>query len=361
MFSTIATLPIIKGINAAFLSLVFCINLIFFDNDRLIKSITAAPIKEEVYIAERDLLMDIYAPSGNKPARSKMLVIHGATEFGKEDERLVRICELFARLGFKLYVPNVKELMQWNMATTGVDDIIFIYKKYLSGEDEIRKGMLSYSVGCAALFIAASDDEISSDVDYLISFGGYYDAKNVLLFMTTGLYKEEGRWKRYQQEKDINKIFLERNIYMIKEGERGIVHRIIEEGPKEDLMNKLSEETKSLISLMYNRNKDNFYKLYDKVAPSVKNVFENISPKNYLKKIKADCYIAHSVPDFVIPHTESALLVKDLGDNVKGYYRFRFFRHVERKFQEVSFRKIFSEYIPDSVKFYIFIYKLLML
>lgn len=360
MFSTIAALPIIKAINATFLSLIFCVNLIFFDDDRLIKSITPAPARKEVYIAERDLLMDIYTPKDKKP-RTKMLIIHGATEFGKEDTRLIRICDLLSRLGFKMYVPNVKELMQWDMGTTGVDDIVYIYKQYLSGEGKIKRGMLSYSVGCAAMFIAASDEEISSDIDYLISFGGYYDTKNILLFMTTGLYKEEGEWERYPYEKAISEIFLERNIHLVKEEERETVYNIIEEGPKEYLMDRLSEETKSLVGLIYNRDKDNFYRLYEKIAPSVKDVFENISPKNYLKKVKTDCYIAHSVPDFVIPHTESDLLAKDLGDSVKGFYKFRFFRHVERKFQDISFKKIFLVYIPDAIKFYIFIYKMLML
>ena len=360
MFSTIATLPIIKAINAAFLSLIFCVNLIFFDDDRLIKSIAPAPIKEEVYMAEKDLLMDIYTPQNKKP-RTKMLIIHGATEFGKEDLRLIRICDLLARLGLKLYVPNVKELMQWNMDTTGVDDIVYIYKEYLLNEDNLGEGMLSYSVGCAAMFIAASDDEINPGIDYLISFGGYYDTKNVLLFMTTGFYKEEGRWRRYPYRKIISETFLKRNIHMVKEDERETVYKIMEEGPEDVLMSGLSEETKSLVSLIYNRDRDNFYRLYDKIGPSVKDIFEDISPKNYLKKVNADCYIAHSVPDFVIPHTESDLLAKDLGNNVKGHYKFRFFRHVERKFEDISFKKIFYEYIPDAIKFYIFIYKMLML
>jgi len=112
---------------------------------------------------------------------------------------------------------------------------------------------------------------------------------------------------------------------------------------------------------MDNRDKDNFYLLYDKISPSAKDTFENISPKNYLNKIKADCYIAHSVPDFVVPHTESDLLARALGNKVKGYYKFRFFRHVERKFQDVSLKKIFLIYIPDAIKFYIFIYKMIML
>ena len=141
MFSAIATLPIIKGINAAFLSLIFCINLIFFEDDKLINSITTPPLREEIYIQEKDLLMDIYTPV-NKNPRSKMLIIHGATEFGKEDERLVRICDLLARLGLKLYVPSVRELVHWNMGTTGVEDVIYIYKKYLSKEGKIKTGML---------------------------------------------------------------------------------------------------------------------------------------------------------------------------------------------------------------------------
>ena len=192
-------------------------------------------------------------------------------------------------------------------------------------------------MGCAVLFIAASDDEISSDVDYLVSFGGYYDTKNVLLYMTTGFYKEKGEWKRYPHEKTISKIFLEKNTHMVKEDERAALYRIIEEGPKDELLKGLSGEAKNLVGLIYNRNKDAFFRLYDKIDPAAKKIFEDIAPKNYLKKIKADCYIAHSVPDF------------------------GFFSHVERKFRGFSLKKIFFEYIPDTIKFYIFIYRMLML
>lgn len=362
---------IIKYIEAAFLSLIFCINLIFFDNDELLKKITLPPQRRELYIAEKDLppstqrrwglLMDIYRPSPPKKARSKMLIIHGATEFGKDDPRLVRICELLTRLGFELYVPNVWELMEWQIGTSGVDDIVYLYEKFLQPEKRLSKGMLSYSTGCTALFLAASREEISSDIDYLISFGGYYDAKNMLLFMTTGFYNECGAWKQCPQEKELNRIFLIKNLNLVKVEERDIVSIIIDEGPKHELMDKLSEESRALVELLYNDDKDKFYQLYDKIDPSVKRLFEQASPRYYLDKIEADCFIAHSVPDFVIPHIESSLLAEALKDRVKGYYTFRFFQHVEREFRDLDLKRVFLVYIPDIIKFYKFIYRMLIL
>jgi len=351
---------IIKYIEAAFLSLIFCVNLIFFDDDALLKKVTSPPQKEEIYIAERDLLMDIYHPSSAKRVRSNMLIIHGATEFGKDDPRLVRICELFARLGFKLYVPNVRELIEWNMGSSGVDDIVYIYQRFLQPEEKLSRGMLSYSTGCLALFAAASREEISSDVDYLVSFGGYYDAKNMLLFMTTEFYNDAGIWKECPYEKEVDTIFLKKNIDLIEgEEEKEIVLMIIDEGPKKELIERLSDKNKVLVELLYNDDRNRFFQLYDKIDPSVKKLFQQSSPGHYLDKVKADCLIAHSMPDFVIPHTESRLLAKGLKDRVKGYYTFRFFSHVDRKFTKFDFKEMLLVYIPDMVKFYKFIYKLL--
>lgn len=362
---------IIKYVEAALLSLMFCINLIFFENNELLKKITQLPERRELYIQEenlspqpqrcRGLLMDIYRPSPPKRVRSKMLIIHGATEFGKDDIRLVRICELLARLGFELYVPNIRELMEWQIGTSGVDDIVYIYKKFLQPEKRLSKGLLSYSTGCAVLFLAASVEEISSDIDYLISFGGYYDTKNILLFMTTGFYNESGVWKKCPQEKMLNRIFLKKNLNLVKEEEREIVSLIIDRGPEDELMDGLTSESRALVELLYNDDKDRFYQLYDKIDHSVKRLFQQSSPRYYLDKIKADCFIAHSVPDFVIPHTESKLLAEALKDKVRGYYTFRFFHHVERKFRDLDLKKVFLVYIPDIIKFYRFIFRMLIL
>lgn len=362
---------IIKYVEAALLSLMFCINLIFFENDELLKKITLPPERRELYISEENLspqpqrrgglLMDIYRPQPPKRVRSKMLIIHGATEFGKDDIRLVRICELLARLGFELYVPNVRELMEWQIGTSGVDDIVYIYKRFLQPEKKLSKGILSYSTGCAALFLAASREEINSDIDYLISFGGYYDTENMLLFMTTGFYNESGVWKKCPRKKELNKIFLKKNLNLVKEQDREIVLTIIDRGPEGELMNELSEESRALIELLYNDDKDNFYQLYDRIGPSAKRLFQQSSPRYYLDKVKADCLIAHSVPDFVIPHTESKLLAEALKDRVRGYYTFRFFQHVEREFKDLDLNKIFLIYIPDIIKFYRFIFRMLIL
>lgn len=352
---------IVKYIEAAFLSLLFCINLTFFDDDALLKKITPPPQREEIYIAERDLLMDIYRPSPARRVRSNMLIIHGATEFGKDDLRLVRICELLARLGFELYVPNVRELIEWNIGSSGVDDVVYIYQRFLQPEEKLSRGMLSYSTGCAALFPAASREEISSDVDYLISFGGYYDAKNMLLFMTTEFYNEAGVWKKCPHRKEMDRVFLKKNLDLVKgEDEKELVLMIIDEEPKKELMGRLSDKNRALVELLYNNDRDRFFQLYDKIAPSVKKLFQQSSPRHYLDKIKADCLIAHSMPDFVIPHTESRLLAEGLKDKVKGYYTFRFFSHVERKFTKLGFKEILLVYIPDMVKFYKFIYKILI-
>jgi dipeptidyl aminopeptidase/acylaminoacyl peptidase len=109
-----------------------------------------------------------------------------------------------------------------------------------------------------------------------------------------------------------------------------------------------------------NRDPERVAELIARLAPSVREMIEQLSPSRQVRRLSAYAMIVHSEPDPFIPHTESLALAEALGR--EGNVRLavlHLFRHVRPDFPEATLRNVVSVYVPEGASIYRLIFDLL--
>ncbi|HWT81534.1 MAG TPA: alpha/beta fold hydrolase, partial [Candidatus Methylomirabilis sp.] len=161
-----------------------------------------------------------------RPARGRLdgtpgigvILVHGVNETGKDDPRIVWVADLLARSGFTVLTPDFLGFKSLTLRTSDVEELV-ASAQYLSGrrEDvaEGRVGLIGFSYGAGPTVIAAADQRVRNLVQFVVSFGGYYDLLNVITFVTTG-YQEFGDLRgRIVPNEYARWIFLRYNLELI--------------------------------------------------------------------------------------------------------------------------------------------------
>jgi hypothetical protein len=183
------------------------------------------------------------------------------------------------------------------------------------------------------MFIAAADEQINDDVNLLVSFGGYYDLKNVLKFIATGHYEHQGQKKFHPPDPFGRKLILAQ-------------------------YEKNFGQQESVNAFFNNTNPEQFETLYSSLPEELKNFISDLTPKDHLSKLASKkILLVHSQPVLIVPYTESLKLKESL-DNAKVTI-LTIFSHVNVKFPKPGLKNIFTAYIPETARMYKIIFKIL--
>ena len=227
--------------------------------------------------------------------------------------------------------------------------------------------MIGFSYGAGPMLIAAADPRLERRLKFVVSFGGYYDLVQVIKFVTTGYY-QYGEEKGYTKPSDYTRwIFLRYNLDLLRDPvDQAILARLAGtrdlENPGESpvLPSDLTPEGRSVYNLLVNRDPEKVEALVSRLAPSIREMIEQLSPSRRISRLSAYAIIVHSDPDPFIPHTESLALAKALG--YSGRVRLdivRLFRHVRPELPETTLGNVFRVYVPQGMNIYRLIFDLL--
>ena len=124
---------------------------------------------------------DLYIPAGDGE-RSAVMFFLGVNPAGKNDERVVNLGYALARSGIVAMIPWSERMSQRRVHPQEVDDLVRGYEhlRGLEMVDGDRVGMAGFCVGASMVMLAAQDERIRDDVIVVNSFGGYYDAKDLI-------------------------------------------------------------------------------------------------------------------------------------------------------------------------------------
>ena len=128
-----------------------------------------------------------YVP--NDPARSALILIPGLTPQGRQQRKLVLLAKAFARHRVLVISADIPGLKALRMSPQQAADIASLAKVIrtateLPAESALGIGAISYAGGMA--IIAATDPQVSAEVDFVVTVGGYFDIHNVIRYITTG-------------------------------------------------------------------------------------------------------------------------------------------------------------------------------
>ena len=326
-------------IKRAFVSALLLTDMVRPQEKSLMSKLIDGPIVTAVTVPGRGraIRADLYRPA-QKGKHFPLLLVHGVNPTGKDDPQLVLLAKDLARAGFLVLVPDVAGLKAVHVRISDAEDVLESFL-FLSKTEYARPrgGMVGISYGAGPVLLAAADARIRDRVSVISTFGGYYDLRDVLLFILTGTYEYRGQRGYIRPDTSLRWMFVYRNLDLLRStADREKFKKIIEkqnqfEATAADALAKsLSPEGRALYDFLVNTDQERFIPLYEKLPLSMRDLVYQLSPSRAMRYINASFIIAHGTDDYAVPFTES----KRLADAVEDKSRVRLallpqFMHVE--------------------------------
>ena len=279
-------------------------------------------------------------PDGKKHAG--ILMFLGVNPAPRDDKRVVNLGTGLARAGFVVMIPWSPVMMDKRLSPDEPDNLVaaFQYLRGLEYVDPDRVGMGGLCVGASVALVAASDPRISDQVDFVSSFGAYYDLRDLLKQIAAkksfyGDIVEPWDPRRLTEEVFINTLIDS----LSDEQERALLSGVFRARTAEpDTLDGLSSEaraTSQLLSSMAAQAEnerltlDEAEQLIDLLPDRFLENLDRISPSTNIADLKARLLIAHDREDDAVPSEESRRLEDSLSARGDVHYtEFSFFSHV---------------------------------
>ncbi|MEE9292889.1 MAG: hypothetical protein V3U83_08180 [Acidobacteriota bacterium] len=269
---------------------------------------------------------DLYCSGGSAP-RGRLMLAHGLADTGKNDPRLIALARSFARRSFLVMVPDFPGM---RALRAGIDDVgevragIDALNRIVScdpagshesadrpGGPTLPTGAIGISYASGPLLLAL--DRQPPGADFAVLFGGYYDLAEVILFLTTGRHRDEGREVDSEALPQGRWVLLSANAAAVADPDdeptlRAIASRRLRDPAAriDDLTASLTSEGRSILELLANTDPARFTMLLDRSGPALRAVIEGLSPSVSLRRpLDLDLYLLHGRSDVIVPYSQS--------------------------------------------------------
>lgn len=277
---------------------------------------------------------DLYLPAG-EGKRSAMLMFLGVNPAGRDDARVVNLAEALARSGVVVMVPWSEAMTQKRIEAGEVDNLVRAFE-YLAAHDAVdgdRLGMAGFCVGASFALAAAQDARVSERVSVFNSFGGYYDARDLMtaVIARQRFYEDDVRaW----QPADLSVEVVRRHLIdtLPAEDERQLLWQALAAGSDAPagLPNGLSDEAQAVYALLTSPDLETARRLLDRLPPDALDTLIRISPSANIGRLRAKLLVMHDREDRLVPSEESRRLVDAAQPYADVHYtEFSFFNHLD--------------------------------
>jgi pimeloyl-ACP methyl ester carboxylesterase len=260
----------------------------------------------------RTLEADIYRPASGTP-RGTVLLVHGLSRAGRRHAELVRLAQLLARAGEIVLVPQLEGLAAFRLRGDEVEDIR-AGARYLAGLGQGPVAVAGFSFGAGPALLAAAD---LPGLRLAASFGGYADLRNVIAYVTTGVFTFHGqRYERRQEEYNRWKLLALLAGFVESAADRAGLAAIAERkladaaAATEDLERGLGAEGRAVMTLVRNRREEAVDALIGALSPAARAALARLSPLPAVPRLSGRLLLAHGADDESIPFTESLRLAE---------------------------------------------------
>lgn len=304
--------------------------------DSRLKRRTQTPQRDTVHYQydDEERVADRYR-SGD-PSRGRLILVHGFTEQGRRDPRLVEFAHSMARSGFEVIAPEVPGLTDLSI---GQDERRVIADTVRHASDDgapVALAAISFAVGPAML--AAMEDDTAEAVDIILAVGPYYDLVDVIRYASTGVDPDidaddasmrprpEGRWI----------ILLAQRHRLDDAGDRQLLGEIGErrldnpQVPIDDLAERLGADGRAMLDLVRNEDPAAVDELVAALPAAIRDDLRalNLAERD-LSPLRARLILIHGPEDRVIPISHSERLRQALPDGQAQLYRAGGLDHVD--------------------------------
>ncbi len=273
---------------------------------------------------------DLYLPAG-EGKRSGMLLFLGVNPAGRDDARVVNLAEALARSGVVVMVPWSEAMTQKRVEAAEVDNLVRAFE-YLAAHEAVdgeRLGMAGFCVGASFALAAAQDERINEQVSVFNSFGGYYDARDLMaaVIARQRFYEDDVRvW----QPADLSVEVVRRHLIdtLPDADERQLLWQAL--AADSDAPASLSGEAQAVYELLTAPDAATARRLLDGLPPDALDTLRRISPSAGIDRLRAKLLVMHDREDRLVPSEESRRLVDAAPAGAEVHYtEFSFFNHLD--------------------------------
>lgn len=312
---------------------------------------------------------NLYRPE-KKGKHAALVYVHGVNELGKDDPRLDSLAKSFSRAGFAVLVPQLPDMSPGRLNPRVIPEIEAGIE-YISRRTDIaapeKIGVLGFSIGSGPAMIAVSKMQNRVPARFMISFGGYYDLREVIGFSTTGHFFHQGKDYFIEPDPQSRWFFVRYYADFIKNREdaeflKQIAQIKIADPSTDisDLAGRLSAEGKSILDLIMNTDPARVGELTDNLPPELKDFILRLDPATQVENMPADLFVVHSLNDNVIPFSQSVELYEIFKNKTRTrLYLLKIFSHVNPIFPPLAFGNFFREYAPETFRLWRLVYEVL--
>jgi dienelactone hydrolase len=270
---------------------------------------------------------NLYVPDGDGPYGAMLIYLGIASP--ADDPYAQALVRGLARQGVVVLVHQSSRMEAGIIDPIEVEGIVqaYLYLRERPEVDRERIGILGFSVGAGLALRAAADPRITSELAFLHSFGGYYDAASVLSAVTTEQVVVEGRPEPWIPDPLAASLFQHALLATVEnEAERAQLQAALSSDAKPPAV--LSQRGRTLLALYENKDPSRTQQIL-KNDPDLVGWLQEISPSTAIEQVRARLYIAHDHADAFLPFSESRALAEAAQDHTTVVFRsFVLFAHL---------------------------------
>lgn len=278
--------------------------------------------------------IDHYEP--HIKCRGTIVVFHGMSKLGKEDPRIISLCQALSQVGFRVICPEISSIRDLNIDPEQIDEMIDILMAVIRHPHLSESGKLSIlapSFSGGMCLQAAADERIRDNILSVCAIGPYTDVTSVLNYLLTD--EDADPYGRYIILKKLLPMLKDelssQHIESLTKALDAAITDNINESTELDCQNKaepgsrieltrfqktLNQEESALLQLIL-RDANYRTSVLEKVKSALEFELEKLNIISSLDALKARVLLVHGIDDRVIPCEQSEKLYHNLKSKQK--------------------------------------------
>lgn len=293
------------------------------------------PVHQEIRFPMADSTgsADIYRPPDDG-RHSAVLLFFGVAPAPRDDPRVVELSQALARAGMVVMTLWSERMMEKRLDAEAPNYLVtaFQYLRSLPYVDPERVGVGGFCVGASLVTIAAADPRIADEVRFVNSFGGYFNAKDLVRAIASRQRFYDTSTEPWHPDDLTSEVFTGHLLESLRDPqERTQVETLLEqEIPPPAQLEVLSPQGKAVYGLIRGVPLEETELYIAQLPEGLQRLLEELSPSQYVEKLKARVLIMHDREDALVPSTESRRLADALTRRGNLHYtEFTLFKHMD--------------------------------